>query len=150
MDKTSRYEYLSLAHDLAVHGFFQGQPPPGTFVARRFADYGFEEFLVLPYTLLVSTLSGEKTEFPRDDRASVFMVPSVEHILAEFESIKCTVAVARTETRRWSVQVLAPQSEKEAFVESRWLEVGMLTAFAEVVGHLPPSLSRGRTLMTSR
>jgi len=82
-------------------------PQFGELVARRFADVGYEEFLVLPQGKMVSILSGTITMIPTDDDASLFVVPSVERLVSWCEEIGGkVVSIERVDLRDWCVKLL--------------------------------------------
>lgn len=54
---------------------------PGQRISRRFADLGYEEFLLVPGDKLISLFTGQTSELPGDHRRFFFLVPTVEEMI---------------------------------------------------------------------
>ena len=103
-------------------------PKPSRFIARGFADLGYEVFCVLPGQKIVSLFTGEKASFPESDKEHYFSVPSVDDIAEELDRRELSFALQSNEGRNWTVNV----SSDEEFTE-RTLEEAMVEAFISVL-----------------
>jgi hypothetical protein len=107
MDILNGYsEKMVLFENISRHAGWNN-PQFGERVARRFADVGYEEFLVLPQGKMVSMLSGTITAIPTDDEASLFIVPSVERLVFWCEEMGGKVSsIERVDLRDWCVRLV--------------------------------------------
>ena len=78
----------------------------GSFIARGFADLGFEEFIVLTSNKILSIYSGKISGLPEEDKKNFFAVPSIELMInkiriAGFDILGLTYESQRT----WQLKV---------------------------------------------
>jgi hypothetical protein len=97
--------YLNKVYKLSRSGFFldfyEGQS-----VARRYADIGFEEFMVLNNYELVSKLTGTKSSLVTDEKRELFLVPIFEEAVAWLEECGGNLSsLTKTGAKRWKAQV---------------------------------------------
>lgn len=79
---------------------------PGDVVARGFADLGFEEFQVMPGTVLLSLTAGTTTTMPAEHQHHFFWIPSVDEAIDLLEKRGAVCGnCARANGRDWVFQV---------------------------------------------
>lgn len=80
----------------------------GECLARGFADLGFEQFIVLPASKLLSLLTGSITPLNDSDREHLFLVPDVEQltqlILEKGGDLRFAEYIDR---RTWKIEILS-------------------------------------------
>lgn len=79
---------------------------PGRAVARGFADLGYEEFVLLTESTLVSTFTGERSTLAPDHRRFFFRVPTFEELVDLLEDRLGVVnELARTVHGEWCLRL---------------------------------------------
>ena len=124
-------------------------PRAGEHIARRFADIGYEEFLVLPQERMVSLLSGVVSPLPQGDEDSVFVMPSIERLVGWCGEHGIGIAqVAWCHEREWHVHLVHGTVCCEGrSVDLQWSFVQAVAEYLGVAGQ--PKKGRGLRLVRS-
>lgn len=99
-------EQFALCNELRIWGLAP-RFEPGDVVARGFADLGFEEFQVLPGSMLLSLTAGTVSAIPEGHRDHFFWIPSFDEAIDMVEMRGGTVqSLLREDARTWVFEFL--------------------------------------------
>ena len=79
---------------------------PGTFVARGFADLGYEAFVAVNGDTLLSLFTGERSSISKDEYKNLFLIPSTELLVDLVQKSGFNIEkINYIEQREWQLQV---------------------------------------------
>ena len=109
----SSKETLALCQQLKELGY-DPDISEGDRVARGFADLGFEEFVVLPGTRILSLFTGQVTSLHGEHRKFFFVIPTFEQVVDELSRAGVVVSGLLFEQRReWRISAAAIDAQDQ-------------------------------------
>jgi hypothetical protein len=134
--------FLDQCYALSQKGFFLNFRP-GSVVARGFADFGFEEFYLLPDNRIISLLSGDAKPFEQDKH--FFTVPDLEDLIAECRIHEIKIVECRLIEQSWRITLEIP--EKVLTEQGQELIAAFVSCLAKL---LDLKQREGRKLIVSK
>jgi hypothetical protein len=78
----------------------------GTRLGRGFADFGFEEFYILPRDQVLSIITGKVSQLQEDERNFLFVIPTASQLTDKIDLMNCDVkSLKYTAQKRWLATV---------------------------------------------
>lgn len=107
---------LQLSESLAALGLFTDFSQFKR-LGRGFADIGYEEFFLINEQKLISLFTGESKLYSSEDRKHLFVIPTVDQVINEFDRLNYQItAIKYEDSRSWEVSVT--DSDKRSFIYS--------------------------------
>jgi hypothetical protein len=104
---------------------------PGVKLARKFADLGYEEFLVMPDFRLLSLCTGDCREIVPGEEAHFFVVPSVDFMIERIDVLGYDILrVDYIDRRIWRLEMKSPEGKEIVFEAGRFEDVFMDALYA--------------------
>lgn len=121
-------EYLKCCQELREAGVLPSFRP-GERLARGFADLGFEEFLLLPGSKLVSLINGKSAELVESHQHFFFRVFSCDDLANEINKRGFELlSVIFMDQRTWHITVSKPGDEALFEVQAGMLDQALAQA----------------------
>lgn len=122
--------YLQMCCELQLHK--RGvKLEPGVRIARGYADLGFEVFMLLSSTRMVSLHTGDVSEFGAGEQEHFFVVPDCEEMVEALLRLNFDVdSIHFPEQREWSLRLRNLANDALVEVRGESLEEMLAAALA--------------------
>lgn len=136
----STKEYLAICCQLGEFSLFADWQP-GLRIARGYADLGFEEFMLLSETKLLSLINGKISEVIQEDKRHFFVVPTADSLVQEIQRHNYDILELQyLEQRAWVLKLRQVESLQVGFSKGAILETALARGLLAIVSRVWPPL----------
>lgn len=115
---------------------FEPELEPGLRVARKFADLGIEEFLLLPSKKIVSLFTGQVSELVDAHLQHLFAVPSTDQLVSMIQKSDFDLEELRfVDQREWEISIRHYDSGECHRVCAGRLDEALADAYSRILEH---------------